>query len=164
MASAAKRQAGLTLVELLVALAILAVLAALAVPGFGAAITRNKLAAAANSFAALEALARSEAIKRGGRVALCAGAGACGADWSAGWTVFVDQNLNCAMDAGEETLRQIRPAAGLAVTASAGCVGFGPMGENTNGVAVEFGLCGGGQGLRLRIAPVGRLGREKAPC
>jgi type IV fimbrial biogenesis protein FimT len=55
-------------------------------------------------------LARSEAIKRGGRVAMCKSAD--GADcvrsggWEQGWIVFHDLNNNARVDAGEAVLQR----------------------------------------------------------
>ncbi len=56
---------GLTLLELMVTLAIVAVMASLAVPSFGAQITRVRLKSAAEQLAADLAEARFEAVRRG---------------------------------------------------------------------------------------------------
>lgn len=65
MARPAARQRGLTLMELMVAVAIVAVLASLAVPSFGAQRARNHLKAAAERLAGDLAEARFEATRRG---------------------------------------------------------------------------------------------------
>lgn len=58
-------QHGLTLLEMMVAVAIVAVLASLAVPGFGATLSRLHLKSAAERVAADLAEARFEATRRG---------------------------------------------------------------------------------------------------
>lgn len=80
--------------ELMVAVAIIAILATLAAPSFNDAILSNKLTGYANSFVSSAQLARSEAIKRGRTVKLCAsadGAACASGGWEQGWIVqFVD--------------------------------------------------------------------------
>lgn len=81
---------GLTLVEMLVVMAIMAILLTIAVPAFHDASLGNKLNAIANGFASSGQLARSEAIKRNRPVTLCASSDTetCSGDWSDGWIVL----------------------------------------------------------------------------
>ena len=87
---------GFTLIELMVAVAILAVLSALAAPSFNEAFLSNKLASYANNFVASAQLARSEAIKRNATVVMCRSAdgASCAASgtWQQGWIVMCPQN------------------------------------------------------------------------
>lgn len=103
---------GFTLVEMLVALCVVAVLAALAAPlarSFGASAV---LSSTANGFLSQLVLARSEAIKRNGPVALCTsadGASCTGAGgWEQGWIVFHDPNGNGTREAGERVLQWLQ--------------------------------------------------------
>src|ERR1700746_2558911 len=85
-----RRQRGFTLVELMVAIAVLAVLLVLAAPSFTNASLPSKLRSLANSLRGASQLARSEAIKRDAVVTLCVSANGatCGAgNWSQGWIV-----------------------------------------------------------------------------
>ena len=86
-----RRSAGFTLIELMVAVAILAVLAALAAPSFNEAILSNRLASYANEFTASAQLARAEAIKRNTIVTMCrSGDGedcASTGGWQQGWII-----------------------------------------------------------------------------
>ncbi|MFU8832375.1 MAG: GspH/FimT family pseudopilin [Wenzhouxiangella sp.] len=67
---AATRQAGVTLFELMIAIAVLAVLLATAVPSIQEVLKNNRLAAQNNEMVALVNLARSQAIRRNANVSL----------------------------------------------------------------------------------------------
>lgn len=87
-------QTGLTLVELMITLVVLAIILAIAIPSFENTIASSRLAGVTNDLNGSLALARSEAIRRGQRVTVCnsndgqqcAAAG----NWGSGWIVFVD--------------------------------------------------------------------------
>lgn len=85
---------GFTLIELMVAIMVLAILLGVAVPSFRDAALSSRLTAYANDLVASAQLARSEAIKRNAPVTLCASKNgiACGIDagsgWEAGWIVL----------------------------------------------------------------------------
>jgi len=84
------------LIELLVAISILAILATIAMPSFQQIFRENRLATATNELVASLHLARMEAIKRGRRVVICESDGGrtCteGGDWARGWIIFADAN------------------------------------------------------------------------
>lgn len=98
---------GFTLIELMVAVAILAILTMLAAPSFNEAILGNKLTSYANTFVASAQLARSEAIKRNATVVMCrSGDGATCATtgtWQQGWILWrdLDSDGNVDVDTGE---------------------------------------------------------------
>jgi len=83
---------GVTMIELMIAVVVLAILMAIAVPSFRNASLGSRLSAAANDLLASVQLARSEAIKRNTAVTLCASAdgAACAASggWEQGWIVI----------------------------------------------------------------------------
>lgn len=91
---------GFTLIELLIVIAILAILLTLAVPSFVGFQRNSELTSAANSLASALNAARSEAMKRN-VYAMVVPADAGRTDWSKGWIVFVDANLNGVYDATE---------------------------------------------------------------
>ncbi|MHB1124204.1 MAG: GspH/FimT family pseudopilin [Ramlibacter sp.] len=97
--------AGVTLVEVLVVMALLALLAAIGMSSMSRLVDSTRLTAYANDFLSAMYLARSEAIKRRGRAALCKSSdGASCANsggWDQGWIVFRDTNNNGMRDAGE---------------------------------------------------------------
>ncbi len=101
-------------------LVLVLVLLSLAVPSFRNWALNRAVQQAAEALVADLRLARSEAVKRGALVAVCASAdGASCASispltgaWADGWLVFVDRNGNRAVDAGDDVLRvQTRPDA-----------------------------------------------------
>jgi type IV fimbrial biogenesis protein FimT len=110
---------GTSLVELLVALSILLILLTQAVPAFNSSLTSSRLANSTNTFLASIYLARSEAIKRNGRVVICKSidglACSTSGDWEQGWIVFHDRNNNAALDSGEAVL-QVEPALAAAIS------------------------------------------------
>lgn len=85
---------GFTLIELMVAVLILAILVTIAVPSFNNASLSSKLGGFANDLVAATQLARSEAIKRNVNVTVCASedGDTCGtsAGWEVGWIVIAD--------------------------------------------------------------------------
>lgn len=89
-------QGGLSLIEVLIAVAMAGLLLALAVPSFQALQARRAAAAAIALIESDFALARSEAVKRGHSVTICASStgttclqgGAAPFDWQQGWIVI----------------------------------------------------------------------------
>jgi len=82
---------GLTLVELAVVIAVLALLVAFGVPSLTDALTSRKLTMYANGLVSAAHLARSEAIKRNQPATLCASASGDACDstnWADGWVVM----------------------------------------------------------------------------
>ncbi|MDM0045821.1 GspH/FimT family pseudopilin [Variovorax dokdonensis] len=103
---------GLVLLELLVAIAILAVMAAWAAPSFAALTERMRVRAATFALRDSLYLARAEAIKRGGRVLLarlpslgdCDSSADGAGQWRCGWAIFADANGDGAVSANDELL------------------------------------------------------------
>lgn len=100
---------GVTLIELLVALSVLAILLTLGVPAFNGFLASTRMSAASNDVVSSLHLARSEAIKRQSSVTLCASENALSpaptcsgaANPGSGWLVFVDADGDVSVDAGE---------------------------------------------------------------
>lgn len=104
----AYRCLGVTLVEVMVVVALVAILQSLAVPAFTGFMDSMRLNSSVNSLFSSLNLARSEAIKRNSRAVVCKSAtgDACNATggWEQGWMVFHDANNNALRDGNEAIL------------------------------------------------------------
>lgn len=108
----ARRNSGVTLVEMLVTIAALAVLASFALPSLTTVMQNNALTSGVNSLLTALTLSRAEALKREQPVTICrtdvpnAPTPACGAGagWETGWVVFVDDDGDAALDGDEEVV------------------------------------------------------------
>ncbi|TWO69168.1 prepilin-type N-terminal cleavage/methylation domain-containing protein [Caenimonas sedimenti] len=166
------RDRGLSLVELLVTLAIAALMMGMAAPSMAAIMNSSKLASTSNTFLAGLRLARSEAIRRGGRVAMCKSSdGVHCADaggWEQGWIIFHDPNGNSVVDPEERLIQRIEaPDPGVVLTGTpsvARAITFMGNGRNrTMAGGMQAGtltLCNkrdaGGPGRRIVISSGGR--------
>jgi type IV fimbrial biogenesis protein FimT len=95
--------AGMTLVEMMIVLTIVAILSSLALPSLRTLLDRQKVSTSARAFQSAVMLARSEAVKRGERVDLVP---AFRHEWESGWLVLLDANNNQQADAGETVLHR----------------------------------------------------------
>ncbi|MFT4991956.1 MAG: type IV fimbrial biogenesis protein FimT [Polaromonas sp.] len=120
---------GLTLLELLLVLAMMAVLTSLAAPSFRSLWVQRSVSLAAEALLGDLRYARSEALKRARPVLVCQSSNGtlCTRDraaWAVGWLVFVDSNGNAQVDAAsddgptEDLLRVQSAQPGLASIAS----------------------------------------------
>lgn len=99
---------GFTLLEILVTVTVAGLLLAIAVPNFVSLSTRNRLTTYTNDITSAINYARSEAIRRGLPISICASntGTSCAGTWSNGWIVFVntDNDSPAVVDAGETVL------------------------------------------------------------
>lgn len=160
--AARARSTGHTLVELLVALALVAVLALVAAPSFrefGADLRRD---ARIRELRHTLALARSEALARGVRVVVCAGADTCAGseDWSRGWLAYADAEAPRAQrTAAEPLLARTSGGARVAVRANRRALEFLPTAVAAT--TATFAFCDW-RGVRAaRTLVVSRTGRVR---
>lgn len=118
---------GFTAVELMVVVGIIAVLAALAGPSFTLMIESWRVRDATESLRSTLLFARSEAIKRGGGVAIhkLPNTGNCTSpsstqDWDCGWIVCHDTNNSGTCTSSEPVLQRIETPARVQVTRTGG--------------------------------------------
>lgn len=168
----ARRQSGVTLIELLVTLSIAVILMTIAVPGFQDFLRRNRLESAASNFLATLNYARSEAIRRGVAVSICKSSNGtqCGAgEWEDGWIVFTDRSnygvINTEGENPEEIIRvhQGLPS-GVELNASGNFesrITYKPDGRITNSVGGSFFLCQRGSTVDARRIVVIGTGRAR---
>jgi type IV fimbrial biogenesis protein FimT len=172
--SMTKSQSGFTLIEMMIAVAVICILTIIGYPSFRAIIRSNRISAQTNSFLASVSLARGEAIKNNFNAGLCASTNgtACGGTWVNGWMVFDDNNNNGVYDGGaEKIIRYTQGDPNMAVTtATAGPLMFNQRGMYTGNVPITIQMapldCATGyQGVRnFTLLPVGQLTVTKANC
>lgn len=164
---------GLTLIELLVIVSISAILLMAGVPSFSSVISGYRLTAFSNELHAAMLLTRSEAIRRGQRVTLCASGDGlqCSAavGWEVGWIIFPDANGNARRDLGE-TLIHSRNTAFSGVVAPGNAtlaryLSYVPGGSSraVNG-ALQMGtirICNGRHERALIVSASGRVRVER---
>jgi type IV fimbrial biogenesis protein FimT len=167
---------GFTLIELMVAVAMVAILSAVAAPSFSEMMIRSAIRSASSDLGSALNLARAEAIRIGARVSVCPRTApadmACGSDWGQGWLVFREAGTT---DIGtyEGADRLLREHAGihrdltLTRTTGAGAITFTPSGAlQPNGVIsiARLALRAPHQkGRDLEVSVIGRLTTKVQP-
>jgi type IV fimbrial biogenesis protein FimT len=158
---------GVTLPELMVTLAILAITATVAVPAMGDFVTSTRLDSAASALASSFQLARSEAIKINGKATVCRSSDgsscATSGGWEAGWIVFRDADGDGVVDAADVVVQvQQALASGFKVNTAATHVIFEPTG--TSASAASFIACRDQTASRRQVdlSVVGRVSVTKA--
>ena len=132
---ASRRPDGLSLVELLIAIAVAALVLATATPSLRGYFMRQSLRAAVTELNADIALARHAAVEHGVNVVICptGNDGSCRSDgaWHARRRVFLDVNADRAFQASETILRWSPPLARVTATGprSRPQLRFSPMGS-----------------------------------
>lgn len=168
--------------EVVVVVAVLGILAALAGPSFISTIERWRIRQAAEDLTSTIYYARSEAIKRSGRVVIqklpnntngCTTASSA-RDWDCGWFVYADTNGNGTRDTGESILQRYDAPTNVQVTRTGGAdsiklnrwglvdgawLGFSlvPLNKSTSDPSAR-GVCMSSGG-RIRVIPP-----EEIPC
>ncbi|MCR4304228.1 MAG: GspH/FimT family pseudopilin [Gallionella sp.] len=146
-----KRQAGVTLVELMIVVVIAAIMAAVAAPSFSSFIQNTRLTSTMAQLTGDLNRARSEAIKRNSRILVCAhavnGTACADTSWNNGWLVCYDndpQDNACdtaPVDGTNPNPMVIRQAINsrLVLTGTAATIRFNPNG--TANTAANLALC-----------------------
>ena len=179
---ARRHVAGFTAIELMVVVSIVAILAALAGPSFTPLIENWRVRESAEQLQSTLHYARSEAIKRGGRVVIqkipnntngCTTASGT-RDWDCGWNVCEDTNNNGTCNTSEPILQRVDAPSKVQISRTGGgasiklnrwglvdgtWLGFSlvPLDKGTSHPGAR-GLCMSSGG-RIRIVPP-----EDIPC
>ena len=121
-----KRDNGFTLVELMVAVAVLTILITLGVPAFTEFVQNNRTTSQINEMISVLTLARSEALERGERVAVLSVGGV----WADGFQIRRDGNSDGDFsDGADELLQDFLPLNSATLTVSADPLIFLPSGR-----------------------------------
>ena len=167
-----RKNHGFTLTELIVTITIVGILAAIAVPSMNRFLESNHLVALTNDLIADINLARSEAIKRGTQVGLCAASGSnCGAttNWgSSGWRVFQDADNTGSWTTGDNLIRSHETApVNNSVTAPANLLIFSRLGGMVAMVtSLDITICNSRikEKRTLSVNSVGRVSTTQGGC
>jgi type IV fimbrial biogenesis protein FimT len=111
------KSSGFTIIELMIAVAVLSVLLSIAVPSFRQFLVSTRLTSQANQLVSDLAFARNEAGTKSRNVIMCIAAtsttcATSGTDWATGWIIWSDINGNSSLDAATEILRYAPPLEG----------------------------------------------------
>jgi len=175
-----ERNQGFTLLELLVTLAVAAILLSYGVPSFIDTVRNGRATANANDLITALSFARSEAVKRGARVTVCASddAATCGGAWTDGWIVIADGAVtDDAVPVVDEVLRVWPAPSGNPSIVTSGSNGAAASwirflargsARATPPMPVTFDMevegCSNEQGRRIELNAVGRTTVDRVAC
>jgi type IV fimbrial biogenesis protein FimT len=162
------RLGGFTLVEMTMALVVLAVLLAIAAPGFSDLIRNNRLLSHVYAMRAALDGARSEALSQRNFVTLCRsddGASCSSGDWNTGFIAFVDDDGDAVVDDPNDQIfiSKVIDADKLQVSYSGGSwVQFDSRGYAAKGSQGTFSVCDDRGASHARGLVVGASGMVRA--
>lgn len=140
------RSGGFTVIELIIAMTVMAVLISIAVPNLRGLIARNQLLGQANEFSGALALARAEAATRGVPAAVCAstdGSTCSGSasDWDQFMLVYADVDGSGTLNTGDPLLKIFQGHPEVDQLTNTGAFVFGPTGFSTLGGTSTIDIC-----------------------
>jgi type IV fimbrial biogenesis protein FimT len=175
-----RNQHGFNLLELMAALAVLGILFSLGVPSFSRMIRDNRVVANTNELVVALSVARSEAVKRGVPMAVCARTGpttdvcrtGSSNNWGSGWLVFTDQaGAAGVISTGDEILQRFDavPDGVSVLTNDRPSVRFAGSGLPPDGAVdtlftIKHSICLGNNQRTVKITATGRLHTNKGAC
>jgi type IV fimbrial biogenesis protein FimT len=167
-----RRTAGVTLIELMLGLSVGAVLLALAVPSFRQLTASNRAAAVESDIVTALNLARSESVRQGIPVSVCASVDgatcATAGDWGSGWIVFTDDaGTPGVLDPGDEKLQAFSgPGGDVRIIASDATVQYEPPGTAVAPAtfSVLWTGCSGTGAHEVRVLGTGLVSVKAVSC
>ena len=173
--TASTYSAGFTIIELMIVVVLVAIFLVVGVPGFQNLVSDNRLAAQANRLVSSMQLARSEALKLATPVVVCRSTNQTNCSnngaqtWETGWIVFVDNDADGQVDAGERILQREGGLSGANTLRAAAPINNGVSYQATgmqNSAGGNFRLCDGNnpnvnQGRQISVSGTGRVRTDK---
>ncbi|HYC42398.1 MAG TPA: GspH/FimT family pseudopilin [Noviherbaspirillum sp.] len=147
------REAGVTLIELMVTLSIMAILLGIAMPSIDSAMVGSKVNSYANSLVASSNAARSEAIKRNTAVTMCVsadGASCSSGGWEQGWIVLAGTDV---------IVRQEAASNGFRLTGTVSSISFQPTGVGATQTTITVCRATPTAGAQERVVSISATGR-----
>ncbi len=162
----------------MVTVAVVAIVVFLAVPDFTSMMKNNSIANTSNDLIASLNYARSEAVKRGVPVSVCAtqdaNYAACGSNWNLGWLVFVNPTGGSSLsNTAAAPLLKVQTitdqTATIATSSSANIATFNSSGfPATASANLSFTIkstgCTADAGRIVRISTTGRPSASSTTC
>lgn len=135
-------QRGLTLIELLVTMTVLALVLGIGVPGLRDFVLNNRQVSAVNEMVASMQYARTESVARNGFVSLCPSSnqtGCTGGNWDTGWIIFSDLDGDGSVDGDDTVVRAVEPLNNLDFSSDVAALTYRRNGRST--ATGTFTLC-----------------------
>lgn len=148
---------GFTLVELLVAMVVVAVVLVIGVPGIANLKRNSELITATKDLVAALNLARAEAVRQGTNILVASKAGDADTDFTTGWHV----------KSGGTVLREFYDIpTGTSVTLTSGTapITFSGLGNVTAAACFDITVDGSSAVRSVPIEPTGRITTDKSAC
>ena len=137
-----KQQKGVTLIELMITVSIVAIILAFVGPSIQSILIKNRIVAEINETSSLIQYARHHAIDEQAQVVVCPSKdySACSLDWNDPKIVFIDSDNNAIRDTSEELLVTVSATSVTSLmTNSTNIIKFAETGEAD--LATEILLC-----------------------
>lgn len=169
----AKVQRGVTLVELIVTLAIVAIVVMAGLPMLGDFTRDSRIVSRTNDMVAVLNFARSEAVKRTEFISMCPSSdqATCtgGTDWTVGWIVWLDETGpgDGTVDSGETIIRVGGATQAMSISSGADSITYDSAGALT-GAGVTITLrpdgCEANEQRQIDITLSGRPRASQVSC
>lgn len=168
-----KQTLGFTLIEIMIALLLVAIVLTVGVPSLRDFIHNNQAASETNALLAAFNSARGAAVTRGVPVAVCAssngtsclsssGCTPATTDWSGGWLIFVDNpgGTACVKDGSDVVLHVGSGFSGGSLKGTVAGVQYLPSGLRLNTTTATFTLNLGKQTRIVTLTPSGQASSQ----
>lgn len=147
-------QRGFTLIELMVALAVLAVVLGVGVPSYQGYIAEQRVKSASQSLFMGLLLARSEAIKRNQTISISPNG-----SWQQGWVISTGASYDDCLSNAAGCIRVAQPARRIEIDTAAGALSFQRSGRLQGGGSPSFAFCDSDAQATQRVVQLDLSGR-----